>query len=95
MPSARQCERARQITGSKASDIEINIQCNGINGADKFILSNSIEKLLRTHNVQIEDGWKMFKQEFQSIALEYLVDPAAAFCIYKDWKWEHRRHREE
>ena len=86
MPNDKQCEIAKQITGSKLTNMEINVQCNGISSPDKFILSNSIEKLLRTRDVAIEEGWKMFRQEFENIALEYLVDPAVAFCLYKDWK---------
>ncbi len=86
MPSEKRCNAAREVTGSRLTNIEINIQYCGLSSYDKFILSNSIEKVLRTHNVSIEEGWKVFKDELEDIALEYLVNSATAFCLYKDWK---------
>ncbi len=86
MPSENQCEIARQITGSNTSSIDINTQCRTISSADRFLLPKTIKKFLKTKNVPVEGGWKVYKDDLDGIALDYLVSSAAAYCIYKDWQ---------
>ena len=86
MPSGKQCDLARRVTGSKESDININMQCDAISSSDKFLLSNSIDRLIKKFSVSIETGWDVLKEDLERIALEYLVGPAASYCIYKEWK---------
>jgi len=86
MPNDNQCNIARKITQSSATDIKINMQYTGVNSSDRFMLSNSIENILKTLHMPVEEGWKTLRPEFENIALEYLINPATAFCIYEDWK---------
>ena len=94
MPSQKQCEIAKEITGCNSSDIEINVQCASISQTDRFLMSNSIEQILLSHGVSIERGWELCKDEIEALALDYLVNSAVAFCLYKDWKatQESKKH---
>ena len=89
MPNDKQCNIARELTGSGVTNLEINMQYDGLSISDRFIMSNSIERMLRTNNIAIEDAWEELRPEIEDIASEYLIDPAVAFCIYTDWKREH------
>ena len=86
MPSEKQCMTARQATGSRTSNDDINVQYSMISGSERFLMSRSVEKLLKTHGVSAEEGWMKYKKELEDIALDYLVDSATAFCLYMDWK---------
>ncbi len=86
MPSEKQCDTARQITGSNTPSIDINTQYRTISASDKFLLSHAIEKFLKANNVPVEGGWIVYRDQLDGIALDFLVSSATAYCIYKDWK---------
>lgn len=77
---------ARLVTGSSATDRDISIQYLGIKSHSKFLLVKAIDMTLKRYSLPLDTGWNILNEDFNNIALQYLIDPATAYCLFVDWK---------
>lgn len=85
-PSNRQCELARAITKSKASDqlIKKELICTTQKEWDEMCVV--LDKLLIKHNRPFDDlGWESMVEDFTSVSAPEGIDEATLFIAYMNW----------
>lgn len=84
MLSIKQCEIARAMTKSTASDLTINAEFNSMDLSNKIASANEIDVLIKMHNQPFDKGFDIMVDDFNTIADKYSISPATLFCVYME-----------
>lgn len=85
-PSNRQCELARAITKSEASDHLIEKELNCTTQEEWDEMCAVLDKLLIKHNRPFDDmGWESLVEDFISVSAPEGIDEATLFIAYMNW----------
>ena len=85
-PSNRQCELARAITKSKASDHLIKKELNCTTQKEWDEMCVVLDKLLIKHNRPFDDlGWESLVEDFISVSAPEGIDEATLLIAYMNW----------
>lgn len=84
-PSNRQCEIARLLTRSRATDERITkeLNCTSMEEWDEMCVA--LDNLLQEHNTSFDKGWNTTVEDFISISAPEGVDEATLFVAYMNW----------
>ncbi len=86
MFSKKQCEIARALTQSSIPDFQINLEYWRLNSNQKESSCKKLSAVLIEHNMPIDKGWPLLKNDFESIAKELDINPATLFCAFMEWQ---------
>ena len=81
-----QCELARVMTQDTTDDSQINKEFNALNSVAKAHIASAIDNLLKLHDMPIDKGFEIMREDFIQIANEFSINPATLFCIYMENK---------
>lgn len=88
-PSNRQCEIARVMTKSSASDIQISNELGTMTQQEWIEQCKILDKALIEHNMPFDKGWNIMCADFINIGAANSVDEATVFVAYMDLKSQH------
>lgn len=89
MLSFTQCNIARTMTQTTTSDVEINKEFNSVIPSVKKSIFIEIDKLIKQHDMPIDNGLGIMMNDFLTISQKYSISPATSFCIYMDYKQQN------
>lgn len=84
-PSNRQCKLARAITGGKATDERIYKELNSLSQTEWDKQCEILNNFIIAHNMPLDDGWALMRNDFYNIASANHVDNATLFVAYMNW----------
>lgn len=85
-PNNRQCELARAITRSKATDQRITKELNCTPQEEWNEMCKVLDNLLIKHNRPFDDkGWNITVEDFVSVSAPNGIDEATLFVAYMNW----------
>lgn len=85
-PSNGQCELARAITKSEASDHLIEKELNCTTQEEWDEMCTVLDELLRKHNRPFDDmEWESLVEDFISVSAPEGIDEATLFIAYMNW----------
>ena len=84
-PSNRQCKLARLLTGGKASDEQIYRELNSMSQPDWDKQCEILNNFIVAHNMPLDEGWALMRNDFYNIASANQVDEATLFVAYMEW----------
>lgn len=84
MSISKQYELARKITQTNTSDSQIKWELDSISYINKENASREIDEYLIAHNISLNIGFDIMKQDFLSVANKYNISSATLFCIYRE-----------
>ena len=84
-PSTKQCEIARAMTKSKATDSQITKELATMTESEWCKQCEILDKFLSKHNIPLDKGWDLLCIDFISIASANQVDEATVFVAYMEW----------
>ncbi len=86
-PSNKQCELARAITRSKATDQCITRELNCTSQKEWNEMCKVLDELLQKHNRPFDDeGWNITVEDFGTVSTLNGIDSATLFVAYMNWK---------
>lgn len=88
-PSDRQCEIARAMTKSNASDEQITKELSIMTALEWEEQCQILDKVLKEHNMPFDKGWNIMCADFINIGAVNSVDEATVFVAYMDLKSNH------
>ena len=88
-PSDRQCEIARAMTKSNASDEQITKELSTMTANEWEEQCRILDKALVEHNMPFDKGWNIMCADFINIGAANSVDEATVFVAYMDLKSQH------
>ena len=84
-PSNRQCKIARLLTGGKASDEQIYREFNSMSQTEWGKQCEILNNFIVAHNMPLDEGWALMRNDFYNIASANQVDEATLFVAYMNW----------
>lgn len=84
-PNNKQCEIARLITRSEASDIQITMELETMTEKEWYKQCEILNNFLIAHNMPLDEGWDILCNDFYNIAAANQVDKATLFVAFMDW----------
>lgn len=84
-PSNRQCKIARLLTGGKASDEQIYREFNSMSQTEWDKPCEILNNFIVAHNMPLDEGWALMRNDFYNIASANQVDEATLFVAYMNW----------
>ena len=84
-PSNKQCQLARVITGGSATDDQIYIQLNSLSQSEWNKQCEILNNFIIAHNIPLDEGWSLMRNDFYNIASANRVDNATLFVAYMNW----------
>ena len=84
-PSNRQCKIARLLTGGKASDEQIYREFNSMSQTEWDKKCEILNNFIVAHNMPLDEGWALMRNDFYNIASANQVDEATLFVAYMNW----------
>ena len=85
-PSSRQCEIARLITNSKASNDVITHELNSVTEKDWNEMCLVLDSILKKHDASFDKGKTMMIVDFVNVGAANGVNEATLFIAYMNWK---------
>lgn len=84
-PNKKQCEIARVMTKSKATDSQIINELLTMTESEWCKQCEILNNFLIAHNMPMNEGWNIFCNDFYNIAAANQVDEATLFVAYMNW----------
>ena len=84
-PSTKQCEIARAMTRSEATDLQITKELATMTESEWYKQCEILNNFLIAHNMPLDKGWDIFCNDFYNIASSNQVDEATLFVAYMSW----------
>lgn len=84
-PSNRQCKIARLLTGGKASDEQIYREFNSMSQTEWDKQCEILNNFIVAHNMPLDEGWALMRNDFYNIASANQVDEATLFVAHMNW----------
>lgn len=84
-PSIRQCEIARVMTRSQATDEQITKELASMTTTEWYKQCKILDNFLFAHDMPLDKGWDLLCSDFYNIAAANEVDEATLFVAYMEW----------
>lgn len=84
-PNNKQCEIARAMTRSEATDLQITKELATMTETEWYKQCEILNDFLIAHNKPLDEGWNIFCDDFCTIAAANQVDEATLFVAYMNW----------
>lgn len=84
-PSNRQCEIARLLTRSEATDERITKELNCTSMEEWDEMCAVLDDLLKKHDTSFDKGWNTMVEDFISVSAPEGIDEATLFVAYMNW----------
>lgn len=84
-PSSRQCEIARAMTKSQATNEQITKELAGLTTTEWYEQCKILDDFLMESKVLLDMGWELLCTDFYNIAAANDVDEATLFVAYMEW----------
>ena len=84
-PNTKQCEIARAMTRSKATDLKIAIELATMTEMEWYKQCEILNNILIEHNKPLDKGWDLLCDDFYNIASANNVDEATLFVAFMSW----------
>lgn len=84
-PSNRQCELARAMTKSNATNLQITKELSTMTEAEWNKQCEILNNFLIAHNVPLDKGWDLMCNDYYNIAAANDVDEATLFVAFMEW----------
>lgn len=84
-PSNKQCKLARLLTGGKATDERIYKELNSMSQTEWNKQCEILNNFLLAHDMPLDEGWSLMRNDFYNIASANHVDNATLFVAYMEW----------
>lgn len=85
-PSKKQCEIARAMTKSNASDDVIKHELKKLTEAEWYEQCSILDKFLQKYNIPFDKGYQLANIDFINIGAANGVDEATVFVAYMEWR---------
>lgn len=85
-PSDRQCEIARAMTKSEASNEVIREELKKLTESEWSEQCTILDKFLKEHDTSFDNGFHIMVGDFINIGAANGVDEATVFVAYMEWK---------
>lgn len=85
-PSNKQCELARTMTQSKASNNTIRKELNKLTEAEWNEQCAILDKILQKHNAPFDKAFHIMVDDFNNIGTANGIDKATVFVAYMEWR---------
>ena len=85
MFSSRECQMARLMTGSDATDDQISQEYAAMLGSNRRVAALRLDEAVRRCGLPFEQAWERALKDFRELAAQYRVSPATLFCLYLEW----------
>lgn len=85
-PSSKQCEIARAMTKSNASDDVIREELRKLTESEWDVQCSILDNELREHNAPFDKGFPIMVDDFINIGAANGVDEATVFVAYMEWR---------
>lgn len=85
-PSNKQCEIARAMTRSKASNEVIREELKKLTKAEWYEQCAILDKFLEEYNAPFDKAFHIMVGDFVNIGAANGVDEATVFVAYMEWK---------
>ena len=90
-PSFRQCEVARVMTKSQATNEQIIKELASMTTAEWYKQCKLLDNFLVAHNIPLDKGWDLLCSDFCNIASVNNVNEATLFIAYMEWLQTQKR----
>lgn len=84
-PSTKQCEIARAMTRSKATDLQITKELATMTESEWYKQCEILNNILIAHNMPLDKGWDNLCIDFCNIASANQVNEATLFVAFMSW----------
>ena len=84
-PSFRQCQVARAMTRSQATNEQIVRELASMTETEWSVQCEILDKFLVANDVSFDKGWDLMCIDFCNIASANDVDEATLFVAYMEW----------
>ena len=85
-PSKKQCEIARVMTKSNASDDVIRAELRKLTESEWYVQCSILHKSLQKYNIPFDKGYQLANIDFSNIGAANGVDEATVFVAYMEWR---------
>ncbi len=89
-PNNRQCEVARVMTQSKASNEVIRNELKKLTESEWNEQCAILDKALEKHNAPFDKGFHIMVADFADIGVANGVDKATVFVAYMEWNYKQK-----
>ena len=90
-PSFRQCEVARIMTKSQATNEQIIKELASMTTAEWYKQCKILDNFLVANNIPLDKGWNLLCADFCNIASVNNVNEATLFVAYMEWLQTQKR----
>lgn len=85
-PSKKQCEIARAMTNSNASNDVIKSELKKLTESEWYEQCAILDKFLQKYHIPFDKGYPLAKADFINIGTANGVDEATVFIAYMEWR---------
>lgn len=85
-PSSKQCEIARAMTKSNASDDAIRNELSKLTEVEWYEQCVILDEILKKHDAPFDKAFPIAVSDFVNIGAANGVDEATMFVAYMEWK---------